>query len=55
MKNSLSLCEALGTVWSICHARYRGASLIRNKPSEGTYISPTPGALWWSQGVGVFL
>ena len=27
---------------------YRGASLIRNRPTLGPYSRPTPRALWWS-------
>jgi len=34
---------------------YRGTWLIRNDPTPGPYSRPMPRALWWSQGVGVFL
>ena len=34
---------------------YRDTSLLRNHPTLGTYIGPTPRALWWIQGGGLFL
>ena len=33
----------------------RGASLMRKSPSLGPYRRPMPKALWWSEGVWLFL
>ena len=32
--------------------RYRGTSLIRNRPLLGPFSRAMPGALWWSLGGG---
>ena len=36
-------------------APYRGASLIKNSATLGSYRRAMPRALWWSYGGGLFL